>query len=334
MDEVWIRFGEDSGIPERMNMESFKKLATLFDATNAHTMWHQALRVLGMDMLPPQSGIVKLSGDVPLVNWSYMTRVVSGGSVTLVATAEGGAKAVPRLNLLTLWRLFRTHWRVSQYLLPRLKIDAPLPAHDDEKIVESLALGLCLLSLTQRLKEANEVNLAAWLKTPETLSPVMRKTVEQIQAIQKRRTLLSPVWRNMFPSLPQEVTAHPAATPDQANGNTIRWKGIGVSGDAVSGKAMVFQSIGDFHAYNHSHDKIIAVFPRARPETVEVFSRVLAVLYGDGGTLSHACTVAREYNLPCITGLGQGFIADIALRQNIVLTIDPQNGVVQIMETL
>ncbi len=198
MHDVWIRFSEDSGIPESMDQKAFKKLAAIFAITNSQSEWFAALNILGMDTIPPQNGIVRFLNNYPMINWSYMSRVVSGGSVMLAQDDKGKQHIISRLTPRILWRLVSIQWRVSQYLLPRLKPDAPLPEQEKDKVVESLALGLCLLSLTQRLKGANDENLALWLRAPENLSPAMQKTVRQIQAIQKRRTLLSPVWYRMF----------------------------------------------------------------------------------------------------------------------------------------
>lgn len=327
MDDVWIKFSEDSGVPENMDESTFQKLSAIFDITNNQSEWVIALNSLGMNTEIPLTGIVRFQDHHPMINWSYMSRAVSGGSVILGQDNTGEHQVKLCLTPRTIWRLICIQWQVSKYILTRLKSDAPLPEGDREKIIESLALGLCLLSLTQRLKDANEENMALWLRTPDKLSASVRKTVMQIQFIQQRRTLLSPAWHKLFPP----VSDHAEIQTSTMSDRSPIWKGHGVCGAEVSGSALVFRSIVEFHAYDPNNGKIIAIFRYARPETVEVFPHVLAVLYGDGGTLSHACTVAREMNLPCITALGQEFVAAMARHNHVRVKVQPQNGIVQII---
>ena len=48
----------------------------------------------------------------------------------------------------------------------------------------------------------------------------------------------------------------------------------------------------------------ILVAPALRPELVVEYRRVAGLVTDTGGMLCHAAVVAREFNLPCVTGTG------------------------------
>ena len=58
----------------------------------------------------------------------------------------------------------------------------------------------------------------------------------------------------------------------------------------------------------------ILIFKRATPESTTYFSGAHAILYVEGGLLSHACCVARERNIACATRLGWGFLEELQNR--------------------
>jgi len=55
----------------------------------------------------------------------------------------------------------------------------------------------------------------------------------------------------------------------------------------------------------------ILCFARARPETTEHFSNASALIFAEGGALSHACSIARERGIPTVSGLGRTFAGAI-----------------------
>ena len=107
------------------------------------------------------------------------------------------------------------------------------------------------------------------------------------------------------------------------------WRGLPVSSGTVTGRAVFLSRDLTLPV---TSDPLIAVFLRARPETTELFGQVVAVVYAEGGALSHACTVAREQGMPCVTGLGRPFFTLLSGRDGAVwLSVDGAAGTVDII---
>ena len=73
---------------------------------------------------------------------------------------------------------------------------------------------------------------------------------------------------------------------------------------------------------------LVLVFPTARPDTVNYFELASAVVFGAGGALCHACTIAREQNLTCVTALGGAFIKAMeeAKQRDLWLNVNGASG--------
>jgi len=193
-----------------------------------------------------------------------------------------------------------------------------VPDEGDAALAESLALGLCLQGLMMRLGGKARASLAACLADPASAPASQRATIMQLQAVQARRTQLSPVWQKLFPKngtaagveVPPYFWDHPrdmtaADVPVAVSAEQMLFEGVPVAGGQVSGLAVVM--VEDKLPQEKPADKCVFVFRYARPEAVIAYAMADAVLFGDGGVLSHACVVAREQGLPCITGLGGAF---------------------------
>jgi phosphohistidine swiveling domain-containing protein len=75
--------------------------------------------------------------------------------------------------------------------------------------------------------------------------------------------------------------------------------GIAASSGRVSGAARV---IGDGDSMDALEDGEILVCRFTLPEVVPYFSRIRGLVTDEGGALSHAAVMAREWSLPAVTG--------------------------------
>lgn len=105
------------------------------------------------------------------------------------------------------------------------------------------------------------------------------------------------------------------------------WQGISIAGEVVTGRAFLVLSKADAEQVKASHERLVLIFPMARPETTELFAYAAAALYAQGGALSHAASIAREQNLTSVTGLGKRFLEEIgqhmASNPYVMVTVDP-----------
>ncbi len=349
MDEdiLWLRFAEDTSLPTTLEKHQQNKLAEIFDPANPHSPWSLALERLGVKTAAPPAGLIQWFDHYPYMNWTYMSALLSGGTIQLVRAPDNTFSMSQTYGVFKFWRLLKIHWAISSYLA-QIR-NAPLPDEPNDQLVQSLALGLCLLGLQQRLNISDDDNLASALQHPERLPKRQQETIRHIAEIQKCRTALSPAWETLFPmketSSPQKSNTNrppyfwnsPENKPNPPKlikTSSDCWKGTGICGAPVSGKLMIINSLNALPLLKKEERPLILVFQYARPDTIRLFSEADGVLYCNGGTLSHACTIAREQNIPCITALGEQFLEDIkALLKTIPdvhIEISPQTGSVRL----
>jgi len=93
----------------------------------------------------------------------------------------------------------------------------------------------------------------------------------------------------------------------------------------IEGKARV---IIDPDKMSLIHDKDIIVVKDIRPEYFPYARKAATIIADEGGALSHAATLAREFHIPCIIGTHKGtkLIAD-----GDVITVDANKGEVSII---
>ncbi|MBP9050295.1 MAG: hypothetical protein KBF91_03655 [Alphaproteobacteria bacterium] len=341
MSVLWLKFAEDTSLPDRLDQAGKERLEEIFSAGHPNSPWNKALRLLGVK--PSGAAMIKWVQDVPYINWSEMTNSISRGCIVPVPSEDGGYQFKPCYSVRTIWQLVKAQWSVARYIEKCLA--EPVPSTQEEKIVQSLALGIAFLSLTMRLPSHNAETLSRWMNNPP---PKVKATIKKMQDLQKRRTGLTPAWQEMFPD---EVSAPPvfaypphfwneppAMKPLEKFSSALhtQWRGLPVCGDFINARVVLVEGKPDLDFIKSLSDPLVLVFPRARPETVELFLYAKAVLYGDGGTLSHACTIARESNLPCVTALGQGFIADLrqylSATESLWLSIDPDKAEITLIQ--
>lgn len=341
---LWLRFSDEASLPYPLTEEERRKLDSIYDSSDEGSVWNRAAARLGFPVGGGQ--LLRWHGDVPYINWSLMTSIVSCGAMQAIET-PGGYSFAERSTLIRVPALLRSQWRVAQYI--EATLGAPLPFTLDGKIVESTALGLALETIMLRLPKHTPQDLAGWLAAPDKAPPRVRRTVLQMQAIQKRRTLLSPAWFELFPKReggelsgpayfwnepPAEEKAPPAPAARAADSGNA-WQGLPVCAGQVTGRVFIVQKMKGFQTPDMS-DFPVLVFPRARPETTDLFPFAAALLFAEGGALSHACTVAREQGIPCITGLGPDFferVQGLAANGRLWLTIDGAAGTAQITKS-
>jgi phosphohistidine swiveling domain-containing protein len=191
---------------------------------------------------------------------------------------------------------------------------------------------------------SNAQQLPQWLVSPADAPGSYRKIVEDINDIQIRRTQMSYVWKEIFASPGEGDEAAAVAAPeffwdDEAHGaakpaaqNTSNWKGLPVCAGKLAGLAVVMNSKTEIATLEslkkHYNAPLILVFRHARPQTVEYFGVASALVFCEGGVLSHACTVAREMNIPCITALGPDFFDFASSSEKLWLTLDGAAGTI------
>jgi hypothetical protein len=215
----------------------------------------------------------------------------------VVRTENGGYAIRPKLTLFALPRLVKMQWRLSAVLAG---LDDPVA--EKERLFQSLKLGVALQVLQMRLPTHTSGELARWLSDPPQAPQNARTTLNLLHQIQLKRTKLSHAWtENFSPAdapIPEEFPDHfwdefrfaPVVTSEKRT-YPNRFQGTPIYGGTGAG------TLG----------QDLLVFAQATPHAVEQYSLAKAVFFARGGVLSHACVVAREQKLPCITGLGPTF---------------------------
>jgi pyruvate,water dikinase len=330
MDTLWLKFPDEVLFSSRFSVAEKRRLEDIFSVSDSTSAWRQALDRIGLSQ-PGHDRLIRWHRDAPYFNWSCMAQTVSGGAVHAVKK-DGYYQMCVSYSPNDLWALLRSQWKIARFLKPKKE--------QNSDIAESIALGIALQALVLRLG-SNVDKMASWLAAPDSAPKEYRKTLRQIQAVQMRRTEISHVWKEAFPGDhgPEGATESlseffwddnvPVDEPVAAVERPVsdgQWKGLSVCGGQVTGLAVAVPSAPDPAALAALKDAynapLILVFRRARPETTELFGHAAALLFAEGGVLSHACTVARERNIPAITGLGPGFFELIKAGEKVWLNID------------
>lgn len=318
MKTLWVRFPEDTIAARRFMADEREKLEEIF-STKPGSPWRQATALL--NLTSPKVELITWHHEAPYFNWSAFAATMSGSAIEPIPSGNGHTLRF-RGGLWRLLSLLKSQWNITR---------ADLTSVDDD-IVLSLALGIRLQAYILRLGADHE-NLARLLADPSSAQAKHRKLLADIQSIQMRRTQLSPAWHALFgfggditeplpdffwdtpPTETTETSSHP---PHQTE-----WRGLTVSPGLVTGLAIAVERGKPPAPTDHPQ---IFVFRNARPDTVEYFPHAVAVLYAEGGALSHACTVAREQNLPCITRLGADFYEHVKNNGPLWVTVDAETG--------
>lgn len=324
---LWSRLPDD--IPATANDRQI--LDDVFSAAPA-SRWRMALERAGLVHVEPHAPLIRWRGDTPYFNWSYMTQTVSAGAMEAVPQGSGHTTRMS-YSLRHIAGLLKSQFAIARFLQK--------PDDGVDAIVQSLALGLALQSLMLRLG-TDATSLAPWLANPDSAPARHRHVLQQMQQVQMRRTALSPAWKTLFPNAAQggDETAPefywegqvPDVRPTESSDAT-HWKGQPVSGGRITGLAVLPpHDAATLAALRQQYNcPLMLVFRQARPQAVEHYAYAGAVLFAQGGVLSHACCVARETGLPAVTALGAGFYDALAARKQAWLRIDAATGDVELL---
>jgi pyruvate,water dikinase len=80
-------------------------------------------------------------------------------------------------------------------------------------------------------------------------------------------------------------------------------RGLGASPDEASGEAVVIDGLEQFATMPEGG---VLVCEMTTPEWLPVMAKASAIVTDDGGMLSHAAIVCREYGIPAVVGTGNG----------------------------
>ncbi len=310
-DILWLKVSDEVGLPTRLSKEEEARLLSIFDPENSSSPWSKALARLGIDMPRKAPGVLRFVNGVPYFNGSLLAELSSQGTVAPVRHSDGGLSYTSHLGFFGLFRLLRAQSRLEFFFRS--------PKGCMDPLEESIALGLAIQALMQRLGSRSEAETARWLASPSSAPSSQRRTLQRVLSLQKRRNELSAAWRALFPSRIEDSNTEPPffwneppdrrLEPEKPQEDCLgRWiKGIPIVPGKVEGTLLLVDK-NTTPPFNGETSPIL-LFPKARPESIEFFPHAAAVIYAEGGALSHACSIAREQGIICVSGLGRGLVS-------------------------
>lgn len=198
---------------------------------------------------------------------------------------------------------------IAQLHAERYLIQLASPINDNEARVQSLALGVVRQILLARMPIATETAIAGFLAAPHTAPAWSRRTLQQLERVQKERTVRSPSWEGFFSgAAPNNGTLSEEAAPSPEGPRAFDvslkiWRAHPICLGQAAGPLWIAG-----HSPRPAPLGSVRVFARALPETVGDFEGAAAILFIRGSVLSHAATVARERGIPSLTALDSGFL--------------------------
>ena len=97
-------------------------------------------------------------------------------------------------------------------------------------------------------------------------------------------------------------------------------KGLAASSGKVRGVVQVA------HVPHEVREGVVLVTVMTTPQWTPVFKKIKAIVTDEGGMLSHAAIVAREYGIPAVVGTGR---ATQVLKDGECVEVDGDEGVVK-----
>ncbi|TCP57900.1 pyruvate,water dikinase [Tumebacillus sp. BK434] len=204
-------------------------------------------------------------------------------------------------------------------------IDAMLPAKS----------RLFLLAIGDRLVEAGVVAAAQdvfFFYLDELLDVLHEPSAQQELIARRRAEWKASQSRKPVPAygVPPEHGLNPALEevmgPSAPQVEAAQIKGAAASQGVYTGQVRVVHSPGDFSSVQPGD---VLVCKTTTPAWTALFSVVGAIITDAGGILSHAGTVAREYQLPAVLGTK---VATSLFRDGQTVTVDGTQGVVRFHE--
>jgi len=120
---------------------------------------------------------------------------------------------------------------------------------------------------------------------------------------------------------------HPAGPPELSKGDRVRPRqltGQPAGPGVAKGKARVVRRHADLEDFSHGE---VLVCDAVDPNMTFVVPLAAAVVERRGGMLIHGAIIAREYGLPCVTGIPE---VTSLLRTGDLLTVDGYLGIVTV----
>lgn len=112
--------------------------------------------------------------------------------------------------------------------------------------------------------------------------------------------------------------------------NTKEIRGLAANKGFVVGKAVIAPMLTDMKKINQVISKMetgaVLIAQSTTPELMVMIDKAAAIVTDQGGMLSHAAIVSREFNIPCIVGTGN---ATKILKDGDMIEVDANNGVVR-----
>jgi phosphohistidine swiveling domain-containing protein len=350
-DVLWLKLSDDTSLPEVLSPADRDRLRAIFDASNPASPWSRALSELGLQW--PGGQVLEWFDDRAYVNGSAIATMISAGWVGAVRAKDGGFAYESRTKLMKLPSLLKSQWKIDAFVSKALDAPSATAATDEDDdasaVRQSLMLGLAMQALMLRLPKHEPRELAGWLAGSSPPPSRIAKTITDLKKIQVRRTELSAVWEKLFPRAPRtgpnpasddaaawlwvgtanvSAAIEPAPRPAQADLNGP-WRGLPVHPGRRSGRAWLVDLRDPVPPPPSPY---IAVFAQSRPETVQHYGEAVAIVFGEGGVLSHACSIARERGVPAVTAAGRSLIAALRGRPDSWLTVDGETGEVALAE--
>lgn len=314
MTALWLKFPDEALFTARFSDADKIVLDDVF-SLNPQSPFMRALVLIGLKPPAPHTHMIYWYHDLPYFNWSALVRIISGGTIHARKSPNGGYAFGHSYAPKHLWALMRGYWNMTRFLAQ--------PRTDADPLAQSIGLGFVMQSLVLRLGTHVE-SMPAWLASPAATPKQYRAIIDEIQRIQLRRTSLSHAWAALFPhaGTANDTAAAPAFFWDDAIPSDMpthvaqqKARGVSVCAGIVTGIALTVRDTRDADRIKDLKTRfnapVILVFRYARPETTELFTLADGMVFCEGGVLSHACTVAREYNKPAITQMGQSFFDGI-----------------------
>ncbi|HCM39704.1 MAG: hypothetical protein A2070_00905 [Bdellovibrionales bacterium GWC1_52_8] len=206
----------------------------------------------------------------------------------------------------------QTQWKIERFLVQA-------DSKPEDLRIRSLALGICQQVIVMRMPTHTDAQMAVWLADLSAAPSWTRSHLRKLLQIQKVRNTISHCW-DVY------RRTEPEAFENSSNNNPqeyfSEWKGLPVCAGLILGEIEIVDK-------SNEQDRIL-LFRRARPESVEFFEGARAVLFAEGGVLSHACSIARERGIPCITGLGLDCfmrIQEITSQGTLTVEVDAGRGI-------
>lgn len=337
---LWLKFPDEALFSAAFSQSQRTALEAVFDTRTdvAPSPMQRAIVLAGFTPVPSGTPMLAWHSNLPYFNWTALLHIIAGGALCPVKSDDGAYTFKASYAPANVFRLLRGYWNVTRFLAS--------PAPDGDPLALSIALGFALQALVLQMG-SHVKNLPIWLANPHDAPPAMRTLVQKIHAVQVRRTALSHAWKDVLSGVPDkgaDISGAPeffwdraVAYETTASANPdFTGKGISVCPGEVTGLAIAVSDgrdrarVADLQARFNA--PMILVFRYARPETTEIFAQGAGLLFCEGGVLSHACTVAREGNIPAITRLGGLFYDRVGAAQDgLWVHMDGGSGVVTML---